>query len=121
MNRRQVLIAAVLDVALVIVFVLLGKRNHDETANALGIAAPFVIALAAGWGVVRAWTAPMAMRTGLVLWVVTVALGMVLRHWVFDRGTALSFVIVATLVLGTFLVGWRAIAAAAVRSRHERA
>jgi hypothetical protein len=46
---------------------------------------------------------------------------MALRHWVFDRGTALSFVIVATLVVGTFLVGWRAIAAAAVRSRHERA
>lgn len=121
MSERRVIIAAVLDVALVVIFVLLGKRNHDDTANALTIAAPFVIALAVGWLLTRAWTAPMAMRTGLVLWVVTVALGMALRHWVFDRGTALSFVIVATLVLGTFLVGWRAVAAAAVRSRHERA
>jgi len=34
----------------------------------------------------------------------------VLRKFVFDDGTALSFVIVTTVFLGTFLNGWRAIA-----------
>jgi hypothetical protein len=42
---------------------------------------------------------------------VTVALGLVLRNLVFDRGTALPFIIVATLVTGVFLVGWRMVAA----------
>jgi hypothetical protein len=32
---------------------------------------------------------------------------MVLRNLVFDRGTALPFIIVATIVTGVFLVGWR--------------
>jgi hypothetical protein len=36
---------------------------------------------------------------------------------VFDRGTATSFVIVATLFLGACLVGWRAAAAAMDRRR----
>ena len=33
--------------------------------------------------------------------------GLELRHFVFDRGTATPFVIVATLVLGAFIVGGR--------------
>jgi hypothetical protein len=37
---------------------------------------------------------------------------MLLRNLVFDDGTAASFVIVASVFLGTFLVGWRAIAGA---------
>lgn len=120
MSRRRVVIAGVVDVALVLVFVVLGKRSHDDTANAFEIAAPFLLALAVGWLVARAWLHPWAVRTGAGLWVVTVVVGMVLRHWVFDRGTAASFVVVATLVLGAFLVGWRAVVATAVRFRHER-
>jgi hypothetical protein len=112
-RRRQVLFAALADVIAVILFVVLGRRSHDEgstLSGILGVAGPFLIGLAAGWGVARAWRTPMALRTGVIVWVVTVALGMVLRHWVWDRGTAASFIIVATLVLGTFLVGWRAVA-----------
>lgn len=109
MNRR-VAVAAVLDIVSVVVFVALGRRSHDETTSVLTIAAPFLIALAAGWLVARTWRSPFAVRTGAVVWAVTLVVGMVLRHWVFDRGTALSFMIVATLVLGTFLLGWRALA-----------
>jgi Protein of unknown function (DUF3054) len=35
-------------------------------------------------------------------------------------GTAFSFVVVATLVLGVFLLGWRALAALARRRRHRQ-
>jgi hypothetical protein len=72
------------------------------------VAAPFVIALAVGWLAIRAWRAPRAMRTGVVVWLVTVAVGMALRRTVFDRGIAPAFVMVTTVVLGVFLVGWRA-------------
>ena len=34
---------------------------------------------------------------------------MLLRRVAWDRGTALSFVIVTTVVLGLLLLGWRAI------------
>ncbi len=40
----------------------------------------------------------------------TLVLGMVLRRTAFDKGTAPSFVVVATLFLGLFLLGWRLVA-----------
>jgi hypothetical protein len=43
----------------------------------------------------------------MVIWVVTVVAGMVLRHFMFDRGTALPFIIVASCFTLLFLVGWR--------------
>jgi hypothetical protein len=36
---------------------------------------------------------------------------MLLRNLVFDRGTALPFIIVATIFLGATMYGWRALAA----------
>ena len=51
------------------------------------------------------------------MWIITVAAGMVLRHTVFDRGTAFPFIIVATLFIGVFLVGWRAVAGRVVAAR----
>lgn len=110
MDRRAAR-AALLDVAAVVVFVAIGRRSHDEAGNVvvgvLKVAAPFVIALAVGWLAARAWKRPQQLRTGVAIWIVTVALGMVLRHVVFDRGTAASFIVVATIVLGVFLLGWR--------------
>jgi hypothetical protein len=53
----------------------------------------------------------MQIDTALVIWPITAAVGMVLRNLAFDRGTALPFVIVATLVVGLFLVGWRLVVA----------
>ncbi len=119
MNRR-VGVAALADIASIVVFVAIGRRNHDEgeaVDGILTVAAPFLIALVVGWLVARAWTRPMQVETAFIIWPVTVALGVVLRNLVFDRGTALPFIIVATLVLGLFLVGWRMIAAAVTARR----
>ncbi len=110
MTRRAAL-AAGIDAAAIIAFVAMGRGSHDE-GSALGgtleVAAPFLIAAAVGWLLARAWRRPVQPRTGVVVWLTTVALGMLLRRTAFDRGTAVSFVIVATIVLGAFLVGWRA-------------
>ena len=117
---RRVAVAAATDIVCILVFVALGRRNHDEGETVDGIlkvAAPFLIALVAGWIVARAWTRPMQVETGFIIWPVTVALGIVLRHFVFDRGTALPFIIVATIVTGLFLVGWRLAVARFSRSR----
>ena len=106
-------IAAALDAFVVVAFVAIGRRNHDENPGLAGLvdtAAPFVLGLALAWLVARAWRAPWSWQTGLIVWVGTVAAGMALRKFVFDEGTALSFVIVTTVFLGTFLNGWRVVA-----------
>ena len=117
MNRRTAF-AALADIAAVVLFVAIGRRNHDEGEaidGVLTIAAPFLIALVVGWLVARAWARPLQVETGFIIWPVTVGLGMVLRHFIFDRGTALSFVVVTAVVTGLFLVGWRLIA---IRATH---
>ena len=93
-----------------VLFVAIGRRNHDEGTAIDGIATvatPFLIALAVAWLSSRAWRTPGSMRTSLIVWLVTVFGGLELRHFVFDRGTATPFVIVATLVLGVLIVGGR--------------
>ena len=111
MDRRAPL-AAGLDTFFVVLFVAIGRRNHDEVpgiGGLIGTVAPFLIALAIAWLVLRAWHRPTDLRTGFGVWAIVVAGGMLLRHFVFDDGTATSFIIVATLFLGFFIVGWRAV------------
>lgn len=111
-NSRRVVVAAALDAAGVLVFVAVGQRNHNGDAavgEVLNIAAPFLTALAVGWLVSRAWRQPMNLRIGTIVWLSTVVVGLLLRNLVFARGTATSFIIVATLFLGAVLLGWRAI------------
>lgn len=117
-NLRSALIAAALDVVSVLVFVTVGRRNHNEgTAidGVITVATPFLIALAIGWLVTKAWRRPMSLRIGAIVWMTTVVVGLLLRNLVFDRGTATAFVIVATLFLGAVLLGWRAVSVRVTR------
>lgn len=108
------------DVVLVVVFAAIGRGSHDEAPFGPGLvttAWPFVVALVAGWIVTLAWRAPTApLRTGVPVWAITVIGGMLLR-WASDQGTAPAFIIVATLTLALFLVGWRAVASLVRRTR----
>jgi hypothetical protein len=108
-------VAAVVDLALVLAFVLIGRSSHAERLSPGGFFTtswPFLVGLAAGWAAARAWRRPLSIgRTGLVVWVVTVVAGMLLRL-VSGQGVAFAFVVVATIVLGAFLVGWRVLLAA---------
>jgi peptidoglycan/LPS O-acetylase OafA/YrhL len=103
----------VLDAACLIVFVLIGRASHGEGETAGGIATtawPFLCGLLAGWLAARAWLRPAAsLRSGVVVWLATVVVGMALRA-VSGQGVAVAFVIVALLFLGALLVGWRALA-----------
>ncbi len=108
-------IAGAIDAGLVTAFVAIGRRNHDEDPGMIGLlstAAPFLVGLVVGWVVAKAWEDPLQVRTGLIVWPVTVAVGMILRRLAGDS-TAFSFVVVATVFLGATLVGWRALRAAA--------
>ena len=120
MKSKVVLWSAVADVLCIVIFVAIGRKNHDEGEAAVGIfrvAAPFLIAAAAGWLATQAWKKPLELRTGVIIWLTTIILGMVLRHFVFDDGTATAFIIVATVFLCAFLNGWRALARKLLISR----
>ncbi|MEA9986753.1 MULTISPECIES: DUF3054 domain-containing protein [Subtercola] len=118
--RRDIVVAAVFDVVLVLVFVLIGRSSHSEGFSLAGTLTtwwPFLIGLAVGWAVSRAWRRPFGIRLpGLSIWLLTVLVGMLLRT-VSSQGVEVSFVIVATIVIGVFLLGWRAIAAAVAARR----
>ncbi len=114
--------AGAADLVLILTFVLIGRRTHENPADIAGIAGtawPFVTGAVVGWVVVRAWRRPVAVvSTGLPIWLTTVVAGMALRA-ASGQGTAASFVVVATLVVGVFLVGWRLLATAVLRQRDQ--
>lgn len=120
-SRAAVALALGLDIVLVIAFAAVGRASHDSDVwTGLGQTAwPFLAGLAAGWLVTRAWRAPAApVRTGLGVWAVTVAGGMLLRA-ASGQGTAIAFIAVASVTLFVALVGWRVIAAVVRRPRRR--
>jgi Protein of unknown function (DUF3054) len=102
-----------IDAACVLVFCAVGRRNHDEGLNLAGIATtawPFLSGTAVGWLAVQAWRRPTAVYpTGVVVWLCTVAVGILLRKAT-SAGVAASFVVVASAVTALLLLGWRALA-----------
>jgi hypothetical protein len=109
-----------IDIACVLAFCAVGRRSHDEGLNVAGIATtawPFLSGTVVGWLASRAWRRPTAVvPTGVVVWVCTVAVGMLLRKAT-SAGVAASFVVVASSVTALLLLGWRAVAGWAARRR----
>lgn len=110
---RTALVAFVIDVALVTLFVMVGRRSHGEANSVVGIWEtlwPFLVALVVGWLVTWAWRRPLSIVwAGVPVWLMTVALGMLIRTSA-GQGVEPSFIAVAAVVLGVFLVGWRLVA-----------
>jgi hypothetical protein len=111
-------LALLADVACVVVFCTIGRRSHAEGITLGGVAEtawPFLTGTAAGWLAARAWRQPTAVApTGLAVWISTVVVGMLLRKLT-SQGTALSFVVVASVVTAVLLIGWRGVVAALAR------
>jgi len=109
---RRAALGLALDAVLVAVFVLIGRRTHDGGSVLEGFLVtlwPFLAALLLGWVIARAWRTPdRLVLSGIVVWIVTVAGGMLLRV-LSGQGVQLSFVVVTAVVLGVFLLGRRAL------------
>jgi hypothetical protein len=108
------------DVGCVLVFCAAGRRSHQEGLDVAGVATtawPFLTGTLLGWVLTRGWRRPTAVApTGIVVWVCTVAVGMVLRK-LSSAGVAVSFVVVASSVTALLLLGWRAALLAVTRRR----
>jgi Protein of unknown function (DUF3054) len=110
------------DILAVLVFAAVGRHTHAESDGVVGVlvtAWPFLVGVAVGWLVALGSRrrAPRAVADAFPVWLATVVVGMVVRHAA-GRGTPVAFVIVATLVLGLFLFGWRELVALRARSGH---
>ncbi|MGA2529583.1 MAG: DUF3054 domain-containing protein [Acidimicrobiales bacterium] len=105
---RKILV--LVDLLAVLVFVMIGRSVHSHGLNPGGLVStawPFVSGLGVGWlGLVSRRGDPSSLRSGFVIVISTVAIGMALRV-VSGQGTAVAFVFVALAFLGAAMLGWR--------------
>ena len=120
---KPVAAALLADLVCVVVFCTLGRRSHDEGLSIAGIAEtawPFLTGAGVGWLLARGWRRPLSLTpTGVAVWLGTVVVGMMLRKAT-AQGTAVSFIVVASLVTAVLLLGWRAVAALLARRGAQR-
>lgn len=123
-SRMPIALIIVIDVILVAVFCVIGRLSHAEGVfsdipGLLGTTWPFLVAVLAAHAVMLIRRTPAdRMLPGVVIWAVTVVVGLVLRA-LSGQGTAIAFMIVATLTLAVFLIGWRAVVGIARRMRRR--
>lgn len=112
-DRRSLIAALALDVVSVAVFCAIGRRSHAEGVDIAGVAQtawPFLTGTAIGWLLSRGWRRPTAVApTGVVIWICTIAVGMLLRGLT-GQGVAVSFILVASTATAVLLLGWRTVA-----------
>ena len=110
---RRPWLAALGDLAVLVLFVLIGRRSHHEDAGLTGFLRvwwPFAVGLAVAWVATGLWRAPLAWPRAVAAWLVTVAVGMTLRIAVQDRELKVAFTIVTLVFVGVGMLGWRTVA-----------
>ncbi|MDO5699144.1 MAG: DUF3054 domain-containing protein [Dermatophilus congolensis] len=104
----------VVDVICVVIFAMAGRSAHggmQGIANVANVAWPFLVALVVGWMIVGGTrrTAPRSIADGAIVFVATLAGGMLVRGAT-GGGTATAFIMVAASFLALTLIGWRLLA-----------
>ena len=119
---KIVLAAAAADTVLILAFAAIGRDAHHRENPVPGVfltAWPFLAGAALGWIAAKAWRSPLSVRrAGVAVWLGSLVGGMLLRGLT-GQTLVLPFVIVATLSLGLFLVGYRVLGAAAGKFRNR--
>ena len=109
----------VVDVVCVIIFAMAGRSAHggmQGLADVAGVAWPFLVALGVGWMIVGGTrrAAPRTISDGVIVFVATLAGGMLLRGAT-GGGIASAFIMVAAGFLALTLIGWRLLARRSLR------
>lgn len=80
---------------------------------------PFLLGVVLAWIVIAAakWDGARLAPAGITAWIITAAVGLII--WGFNNGSVphWSFIIVATVMSGILMLGWRAIATPILRRR----
>lgn len=109
------------DLALVILFAAIGRSSHGENlVGTLMTALPFLVGTAIGWLVVRPFGKPTSVvPAGVMIWLCTEVVGIALRAFT-GQGIATSFIVVSSIALAVFLLGYRGVAQLVTRTRRNR-
>ena len=117
------ILAIVSDLALVVVFVMIGRASHAEPLDMEGIqrtALPFLAGTLMAWiGFLLKRHSGLTLVNGVFVWAMTVVLGILFRPLLGDTAE-FSFVLVTAAVLAAFLIGWRAVVWLVRRNRPEQ-
>ena len=92
------------DLAIVVSFVLIGRDTHQESvgfSEVLRTGAPFVVALVGAWLAPVVHRQPWLIGAGLIVGVITTAMGLFFRSVVFGEGVSGAF----PLVTAAYLIG----------------
>jgi len=111
--NRSVILALLLDLLTVTLFVVVGRRTHQESSAVAAVfktLTPFLIGLVLAWVIARIWERPLRLQTGVIVWGITLVAGMFTRRVLFGEGIATTFIVVTALFLGASFCGWRLIA-----------
>lgn len=112
-RARSTVLALVGDAVVVLAFAALGRGFHGEVNPVLGVlstAWPFLVGLLVAWATPLVRRRPTAVwPSGLIVWIATYAIGMLLRA-LSAQGLAAPFLVVALGVLGLAFLGWRLVA-----------
>ncbi|WP_285242998.1 DUF3054 domain-containing protein [Pseudarthrobacter sp. fls2-241-R2A-127] len=121
-STRAIIVAVAADIILILAFAAIGRDAHHREEPVLGVlltAWPFLAGATAGWLVARVWRTPLSvLRAGVPVWLGSLIGGMVLRALT-AQTVVLPFIIVATLALAVFLLGYRLLLAGAARLRRR--
>ena len=121
--RRIPALAITADVVAVVVFAAVGRMNHAQPEDLLGLlatAAPFLVGLVAVWATPIVRANPVGIRGALVVWAGTVVLGLALRV-AFTERLPLSFAVVTAVSLAVLMLGWRGLSALVALRARQRA
>lgn len=120
MSRSRILILAAGDLALLLLFILLGQIDHStlNESNPIAGALPTFAPLAIAWLVIafllRAFPRePQGLASflahTLLAWLIAAPLGLLLRATLLDRTVATPFLLVTLGLGGLMLLTWRAV------------
>ena len=122
-SRVKIWSAISADIVCVLTFAIVGRGSHRQANDLVGVlstAWPFLAGSLTGYVVARAWRQPASLRSGVVIWLCTVVVGILLRL-ASGRGAAPTFVLVGAIALGILLLGWRAVLGAVHNARRSAA
>ena len=114
--------AFAVDVVAIVLFAVLGRRNHDKGSTITGVlvvAWPFLAGWTIAWFATRLDRRPNAPVAALRALVVAIPIALLLRVAT-DRGIAPAFIVVAVVFLGLMLVGRRALLSLIAGQRQRR-
>lgn len=116
-SSRQLSVLAAGDLAMLLIFVVIGRLSHgftnDWLVNVLRIATPFVLGWAAAaliTGVYRAnlWQQPSQfLARSAAAWLLADGLAFLLRHFLMADRVTMPFALTSIAFTGLFLLTWR--------------